>query len=84
MGCTSRKGVKHEYYRKTKSGKNTKGAACSVVAKTGIATSTYDNIESGRTKSPETLTLKKIAEALDMDFIYLTSLIGKKDEEISL
>lgn len=55
-----------------------------VVAKTGIATSTYDNIESGRTKSPETLTLKKIAEALDMDFIYLTSLIGKKDEEISL
>ena len=55
-----------------------------VVVKTGIATSTYDNIESGRTKSPELLTLKKIAEALDMDFIYLTNLIGKKDEETSL
>lgn len=55
-----------------------------IVAKTGIATSTYDNIESGRTKSPELLTLKKIAEALDMDFIYLTNLIGKQDEETSL
>ena len=30
-----------------------------VVAKIGIATSTYDNIESGKTKSPELRTLKK-------------------------
>lgn len=55
-----------------------------VVAKTGIATSTYDNIESGKTKSPELRTLKKIAEALDMDLIYLTNLIGKQDEETGL
>ncbi len=42
----------------------------------GISASTYDNIESGRTKSPSLLTLKKIANVLDMEVNDLTNLIG--------
>ncbi len=52
-----------------------------VIAQAGIATSTYDNIESGRTKSPNLLTLKKIARVLDLDFIYLTNLIGENTQK---
>ena len=47
-----------------------------VITKAGISANTYDNIESGRTKSPSLLTLKKIANVLDMEVNDLTNLIG--------
>ena len=47
--------------------------------KAGISASTYDNIESGRTKSPSLLTLKKIANVLDIEVNDLTNLIGIED-----
>ena len=50
-----------------------------VITKAGISASTYDNIESGRTKSPSLLTLKKIANVLDIEVNDLTNLIVIED-----
>lgn len=53
-------------------------SAQDVAIKTGIAVSTYNNIEKGITKNPELTTLKKIADVLGLDLMDLLNLIGKK------
>lgn len=52
-------------------------SAQDVAIQTGIAVSTYNNIEKGITKNPELTTLKKIADVLEMDLMELLDLVGK-------
>lgn len=47
-----------------------------VAVAAGISLSTYNNIEIGVTKSPTMRTLKSLSEILDLDVMYLVSLIG--------
>ena len=51
-------------------------SAQDVAMKTGIAVSTYSNIEKGITKNPELTTLKKISDVLGLDLMELLNLVG--------
>ena len=91
MGYTSPKGGQHEYSGKTKLGKNIKGAACSKEydregcgCKNRHRNQHLRQYRKWKNQKSGTSDIKKIAEALDMDLIYLTNLIGKQDEETGL